>query len=166
MRLKIAGDLNCNCSMIQLAGRAQDDLNAAPLLVPGDDGHEVQLQQPAQRIISLAPHLTELIYAAGAGNQLIAVSAYSDFPDIAKRLPQVGDASNLDLERIVALKPDLILAWKSNVSPLAVERLRGLSIPVYVTETRRLAGISARPQVSRECRRRDPGRAVPADPSV
>ena len=101
------------------------------------------MQQPAQRIISLAPHLTELIYAAGAGNQLIAVSAYSDFPDIAKRLPQVGDASNLDLERIVALKPDLILAWKSNVSPLAVERLRGLSIPVYVTETRRLAGISA-----------------------
>lgn len=56
-------------------------------------------------------------------------------------MPQVGDASNLDLERIVTLKPDLVLAWKSNVSPFAVERLRRLFIPVYVTETRRLAGI-------------------------
>ena len=121
-----------------MAGHA---LNAAPLLAAGDDGQQVILLQPARRIISLAPHLTELIYAAGAGDKLIAVSAYSDFPDAAKELPQVGDASNLDLERIVMLKPDLVLAWKSNVSPFAVERLRRLSIPVYVTETRRLAGI-------------------------
>ncbi len=99
------------------------------------------MPQPAQRIISLAPHLTELIYAAGAGDKLIAVSAYSDYPDTTKKLPQVGDASNLDIERIVMLKPDLVLAWKSNVSPFAVARLRRLSIPVYVTETRRLAGI-------------------------
>ena len=121
-----------------MAGHA---LNAATLLAAGDDGQQVILPQPARRIISLAPHLTELIYAAGAGDKLIAVSAYSDFPDAAKELPQVGDASNLDLERIVMLKPDLVLAWKSNVSPFAVERLRRLSIPVYVTETRRLAGI-------------------------
>ena len=99
------------------------------------------MQQAARRIISLAPHLTELVYAAGAGDRLIAVSAYSDYPDSAKKLPQVGDASNLDLERIIMLKPDLILAWKSNISPFAVERLRNLSIPVYVSETRRLAGI-------------------------
>jgi iron complex transport system substrate-binding protein len=111
------------------------------LLARGDDGQAVQLQHPAQRIISLAPHLTELVYAAGAGEKLIAVSAYSDFPDAAKSLPQVGDASNLDLERIVMLKPDLVLAWKSNVSPFALERLRSLLIPVYVSETRRLAGI-------------------------
>ncbi len=110
-------------------------------MAPGDDGQQVILQQPAQRVISLAPHLTELIYAAGAGDKLVAVSAYSDYPEAAKSLPQVGDASNLDLERIVMLKPDLVLAWKSNVSPFAVERLRRLSIPVYVTETRRLAGI-------------------------
>jgi iron complex transport system substrate-binding protein len=116
-------------------------LEAAPLLAPGDDGHQVILQQPAQRVVSLAPHLTELIYAAGAGDKLVAVSAYSDYPEAAKSLPQVGDASNLDLERMVMLKPDLVLAWKSNVSPFAVERLRRLSIPVYVTETRRLAGI-------------------------
>ena len=113
------------------------------MLVPGDDGYSAALKNPAQRIISLAPHLTELVYAAGAGARLIAVGAYSDFPAAAKLLPQVGDASNLDLERIITLKPDLILAWKSNVSPLAVERLRNLSIPVYVSETRRLAGIPA-----------------------
>ena len=109
----------------------------------GDDGHETKIQQAAQRIISLAPHLTELVYAAGAGEKLIAVSAYSDFPVAARLLPQVGDASNLDLERIVMLKPDLVLAWKSNISPFAIERLRRLSIPVYVTETRRLIGIPA-----------------------
>jgi iron complex transport system substrate-binding protein len=126
------------CCAWALAGY---ELGAAPILVRGDDGYAVQLQRPAQRIISLAPHLTELVYAAGAGAKLIAVSAYSDFPETAKSLPQVGDASNLDLERIVMLKPDLILAWKSNVSPFAVERLRNLSIPVYVSETRRLVGI-------------------------
>lgn len=107
----------------------------------GDDGQQVSLPQPARRIISLAPHLTELIYTAGAGDKLVGVSAYSDYPNAAKTLPQVGDASNLDLERIVMLKPDLVLAWKSNVSPVAVDRLRRLMIPVYVTETRRLAGI-------------------------
>ena len=112
-------------------------------MVRGDDGHEIKIQRAAQRIISLAPHLTELVYAADASDRLIAVSAYSDFPETARLLPQVGDASNLDLERIVMLKPDLVLAWKSNVSPFAVERLRRLSIPVYVTETRRLAGIPA-----------------------
>jgi len=116
-------------------------LKAAPLLAAGDDGQKVILAQTAQRIISLAPHLTELVYAAGAGDKLVAVTAYSDYPEAAKALSQVGDASNLDLERIVMLKPDLVLAWKSNVSPFAVERLRRLSIPVYVTETRRLAGI-------------------------
>ena len=123
-----------------LAGHA---LAAAPRLAVGDDGHEIKIQQAAQRIISLAPHLTELVYAAGAGEKLIAVSAYSDFPATARLLPQVGDASNLDLERIVMLKPDLVLAWKSNISPFAIERLRRLSIPVYVTETRRLVGIPA-----------------------
>ncbi len=117
------------------------EAKAAPLLARGDDGYVVQLQKSAQRIISLAPHLTELVYAAGAGDKLIAVSAYSDFPDAAKALAQVGDASNLDLERIVMLKPDLVLAWKSNVSPFAVERLRRFGISVYVTETRRLAGV-------------------------
>ncbi|MEO5862263.1 MAG: cobalamin-binding protein [Burkholderiales bacterium] len=116
-------------------------MKAAPLLAAGDDGQKVILAQTAQRIISLAPHLTELVYAAGAGDKLVAVTAYSDYPEAAKALSQVGDASNLDLERIVMLKPDLVLAWKSNVSPFAVERLRRLSIPVYVTETRRLAGI-------------------------
>jgi len=116
-------------------------LEAAPLLAAGDDGQKVFLRQPAERIVSLAPHLTELIYAAGAGAKLVAVTVYSDYPQAAKSLPQVGDSSNLDLERIVMLKPDLVLAWKSNVSPFAVERLRRLSIQVYVTETRRLAGI-------------------------
>jgi iron complex transport system substrate-binding protein len=113
-------------------------------LVRGDDGVEVQLSRPAQRIVSLAPHLTELIYAAGAGEKLVAVSAYSDFPEAAKKLPQVGDSSNLDIERLIVLKPDLVLAWKSNISPFNVERLRRMGVPVWVSETRKLGDIAAR----------------------
>lgn len=84
------------------------------------------------------------MYAAGAGNKLIAVSAYSDYPDAAKMLPKVGDSANLDLERLVQLKPDLVLAWSSNISPFSVERLRRLGIPVWVSEARTLADVAAR----------------------
>ncbi len=117
---------------------------AAPILVRGDDGLEVLLPRPAQRIVSLAPHLTELIYAAGAGEKLVAVSAYSDFPEAAKKLPQVGDSSNLDIERLIILKPDLVLAWKSNINRFDVERLRRMGVPVWVSETRKLGDIPAR----------------------
>ena len=115
-------------------------------MVRGDDGHEIKIQRAAQRIISLAPHLTELVYAADASDRLIAVSAYSDFPEAARLLPQVGDASNLDLERIVMLKPDLVLAWKSNISPFAVERLRRPLNPIRIDieNIAALHGIEAR----------------------
>ena len=85
-----------------------------------------------------------MVYAAGAGKQLVAVSAYSDYPGTAKILPQVGDSANIDLERLVQLKPDLVLAWKSNISPFSVERLRRLGVPVWVSEARTLADVAAR----------------------
>ncbi len=119
-------------------------LQAAPVLVLGDDDFGIRLQRPARRIVSLAPHLTELVYAAGAGEKLVAVSAYSDYPEAAKQLPHVGDASNIDLERLIVLKPDLVLAWKSNISPFTVERLRRMGIAVWVSETHKLADIPAR----------------------
>ena len=94
------------------------------------------------RIVSLAPHLTELAFAAGAGDRLVGVSAFSDFPDAAKKLPQVGGGANLDLERIVALKPDLILAWQSGNSPFAIARLQAMGFHVYVSEARKLDDIA------------------------
>lgn len=98
--------------------------------------------RPASRLISLAPHLTELMYAIDAGDRLVAVSEFSDFPAAAKKLPRIGNAGAIDLERIVALKPDLVLAWKSGTSISHLERLRKLGIPVAVFDFHRVEQIA------------------------
>jgi iron complex transport system substrate-binding protein len=108
----------------------------AAVTVRDDAGRTVVLQQPAQRIVSLAPHATELLFAAGAGGRLVGVAAYSDFPADAAALPQVGDAHALDLERIVALRPDLVVAWASGNSRQQVDRLAATGIPVFFSEPR------------------------------
>ena len=108
-----------------------------------DEGATLVLRAPAQRIVSIAPHLTELLFAAGAGPRVVAVSAYSDFPEAARRLPQVGDAVLLDLERIVALKPDLVLVWANGSSPQQLQRLRAAGLPVFSSAARGLPHIAA-----------------------
>jgi len=82
--------------------------------------------RPASRIITLAPHLTELVFSAGAGNRLVGVVEYSDFPAAALELPRIGDAFRLDHEAIVGLDPDLILAWESGTPPEVIDRLEQL----------------------------------------
>lgn len=84
----------------------------------------------AVRIISLAPHLTEMVFAAGAGDTLVGVVEYSDYPDAAKILPRVGDAFRVDIERVMALDPDLVLAWSSGNPPQMVDQLLARDIPV------------------------------------
>lgn len=115
--------------------------HAAPLQVRDDRGELVRVQAPVQRIVTLAPHLTELVFAAGAGSRLVGVSADSDYPPAARRLPVIGGAGKADLERIVALKPDLVLAWRSGGQRADVERLEALGLPVLVTEPRHLEDI-------------------------
>ncbi len=105
-------------------------------------GAWVRLAQPAGRIVSLAPHATELLFAAGAGERVVAVVQYSDFPSAARLLPRVGSGLNPDVEQIVALRPDLIVGWQSGNSGPAVARLRDLGLPVYLTEPRRLDDIA------------------------
>ena len=113
----------------------------AAVTLVDDAGARIRLDTPASRIISLAPHLTELVYAAGAGKKLIAVTEYSNFPEAAKILPRVGSSSAIDLEKMVSLKPDLVLVWKSG-TPLAHQlRLRQLGIPVAVFELQHLEDI-------------------------
>jgi iron complex transport system substrate-binding protein len=107
-----------------------------------DRGKTIDLTRPASRIVSLAPFITELVYAAGAGERLVAVTAYSDYPPAARRLPQVGDAVSLDLEHLIALKPDLVIAWKSGNRPSDVTRLERLGIPCLVVEAQQLADIA------------------------
>lgn len=91
--------------------------------------------------MALAPSLAELAFAAGAGGQLAGVARFSDFPPAARRIPQVGDAARVDFERVAALKPDLILAWKSGNSAADVARLEALGYPAFVSEPARLADI-------------------------
>ena len=114
---------------------------AQPVSVVDDRGRTVALARPAQRIVALAPSLTELAFAAGAGGRLVGVARLSRFPDAARAIPQIGDAVRVDFERIVALRPDLVLAWMSGNSAADVERLERLGLPTYVSEARRLADI-------------------------
>jgi iron complex transport system substrate-binding protein len=112
-----------------------------PLRLIDDRGRSVQLNHSAKRIISLSPSLTELVFEAGAGDKLVGVSGYSDYPDAARYIPNVGDSSNLDLERIVALKPDLVIAWRSGNSLSDIEKLEKLGLAVFATEAARLEDI-------------------------
>ena len=106
---------------------------AAPVAVTDSFGTKVELVAPARRIVSLVPHATELLFAAGAGNQVIGVIAPADWPAEAAALPQVGDARAVDLERILALQPDLVVAWPY-VAPAQIERLRDLGLAVYLSD--------------------------------
>jgi iron complex transport system substrate-binding protein len=101
------------------------------------------LPAPARRIVSLAPHATELLFAAGAGAQVVGVVSHSDYPPAALRLPEVGSYERLDLEAILGLAPDLVVAWESGNPRAEVARLRALGLTVYVTELRRLEDIPA-----------------------
>lgn len=116
---------------------------AADVSVVDDTGRAVRLAQPAQRIVSLAPHITELLFAAGAGGKVVGAVEFSNHPDAANRLPRIGSYAAFDLERIAALKPDLAIVWGSGNPPGQVDQLRRLKIPVFVSEPRRLADIPA-----------------------
>ena len=116
---------------------------AADLRVQQADGSELHLAAPARRIVTLAPHLAEGVFAAGAGRQLIATVDYSEYPAGAVDIPRIGDAFRLDIERIVALQPDLVIAWDSGNPRPAVEQLRQLELPVWSVEIREPRGIPA-----------------------
>jgi len=97
-------------------------------------GETLILQAPAKRIITLAPNLAELVFAAGAGDHLVAVVEYSDFPPQVKRIPKVGDAFRIDMERIMELEPDLVMAWKTGNPQTALQKLEQLGIRVWQIE--------------------------------
>jgi iron complex transport system substrate-binding protein len=107
-----------------------------------DAGNTVTLAAPAQRVVSLAPHVTELVYAAGGGAKLVGAVSYSDYPPEAKAIPRVGDNRLLDLERIVALKPDLIVVWRHGNAQQQLDRLRELHIPLFFSEPRHLDDVA------------------------
>jgi iron complex transport system substrate-binding protein len=120
-----------------LAGTAQ-----ARVAVVDDEGRTVELAGPARRIVSLAPHLTEQLFAIGAGDLIVGTTDFADFPEAAKNLPRVARAHSVDLERVSATRPDLVLVWGSGFPPATVDAVRRLGVPTFVSEPARLADIA------------------------
>ena len=118
-------------------------VQAGEIQVRDDMGRSITLSAPAKRVVSLAPHVTELLFAAGAGDALVGVVSYSTYPPEAARLPVIGSHERLNLEAILALKPDLLVAWKSGNVHTQVEQLGKLGIPVFYSEPRELDDIAS-----------------------
>jgi iron complex transport system substrate-binding protein len=107
-------------------------VGAAALELRDDAGTLHRLEQPATRIVALAPHLSELVFAAGVGTALVGRDSWSDHPAAARAATDVGDAFRLDLERLVTLKPDLVLAWGGGTPAATITKLRELGLRVVV----------------------------------
>lgn len=116
---------------------------AAALTVTDDRGVAVELAQPADRVVSLAPFITELVFAVGAGSRLVAVSEHSDYPAAARELPRIGNAFSVQLERLLAASPDLVLSWQTGIDPRVVQRLESMGIPVFVLEPRDIDAVAS-----------------------
>jgi iron complex transport system substrate-binding protein len=113
----------------------------AEIVVKDDLDRQLVLSKPAQRIISLAPHLTEVVYAVGGGTQMVATVAWSDFPEEAKALPMIGSNNKINYEALLSYDPDLVLVWHSGNGDGIVRRLVSLGLNVYVNEPRALKNI-------------------------
>ena len=105
-------------------------------------GNVVSLEQPATRIVSLAPHLTEQVFSAGAGDKLVGVVNYSDYPEQAKKLPVIGSYEKVSFESLVGLMPDLVLAWDSSGGEQLIARMKTLGFKVYVSKSKRIPEIA------------------------
>ena len=114
----------------------------AGIRVVDDAGAEVVLPAPARRIVSLAPHATELLFAAGAGDRIVGVVKGSNHPVEARALPVIGDVHAIDVERIVAQKPDLVVTWPYT-TPAQVAKLAARGVAVFTTDPATIDGIAA-----------------------
>ena len=114
----------------------------ADITVEDDRRQHITLPGPATRIVSLAPHLTELVYRAGAGQRLVAVSKHCDYPADVQSLPRVSDYRSINLESIAQLQPDLILVWGAGLKTRYSEKLRALAAGVYISEPQTFADVA------------------------
>ena len=114
---------------------------AGAVTVRDDGGNTVTLDRPAMRVISMAPHVTETLFAAGGGSRIVGTVNYSDYPEAAKSIPRIGSNREIDLERVISMKPDLIVAWMHNNSERQIEMVRKLGVPVFLSDPQKLEGI-------------------------
>ncbi len=118
------------------------DLHAEAISVRDDAGRLIRLDKPARRIVSLAPHAVELLFAAGAGDRIVATVSYSDYPEQAKAIPRIGSYTAVDVERILAMKPDLVIAWESGNRKNEIDKLIQLGLTVFINEPRSIEDVA------------------------
>jgi iron complex transport system substrate-binding protein len=125
-------------ALLALAGGA----HSAAITVQDDAGNSVTLAQPARRVIAMAPHITELLFAAGGGDRVVGAMNYSDYPEAAKRVPLIGSDAQIDLERVVALRPDLLVVWQTGNTERQLSQLKSLKIPIFYSEPKKLDDVA------------------------
>ncbi|MBL6691570.1 MAG: ABC transporter substrate-binding protein [Pseudomonadales bacterium] len=113
---------------------------AAPVF--DDAGNEVLLERIPGRIVSLAPHITEMLFELGVGERIVATVDHSDFPEAAQKIPRLGSAFSVSVESVVALDPDIVFVWQTGGSQKSVQQIRALGYPVYVNEAPTLGAIA------------------------
>jgi iron complex transport system substrate-binding protein len=136
------GPATAFCALLGLALPGPGEARADSRCAIDDRGREVCLEQPAERIAALSPGATELLFAAGAGDRVVAVVAHSDYPPEAGEIPSVGNHARLDLEALLALEPDLVVGWITGNPVEQLERLERLGLPVFQLEPRDIAGVA------------------------
>lgn len=114
----------------------------ADISVVDDAGVEVVLAEPAQKIVSLSPHLTELLFSLGVGDRIEATVDFSDYPEGALDILRLGNAFSVSVEAVIEQSPDLIVAWMTGGNHRTFEQLRTLGYPVFVNEASSLVGIA------------------------
>lgn len=116
--------------------------DAVALAAIDDAGRSVVLERPPERVVTLAPSLTELVFAAGGGTTLVGVSALSDFPAESRNVARIGDAGRIDVERVLALRPDLVLVWQRGNLGRELEQLERAGVRLFQLQPQRLDDVA------------------------
>ena len=114
---------------------------ADEIAVVDDTGRTVRLSAPAMRLVSLSPHITELLFTLGLGDRIVGTVRFSDFPESAASIQRLGDAFTVNIEMLIQLEPDLVIAWRSGGSGRTIRKIESLGVPVYFNEANSLEGI-------------------------
>ena len=125
-------------SLLLAEESTEEPLQHSEVSAVDDQGNLVVLPAPAQRIISLAPNLTEVLFYVGAGEQIVGADEYSNYPEAAKDIIRVNNHAAANYELILSLKPDLVVAWESGNGEQIIGRIRELGLPIFVLETRKM----------------------------
>lgn len=128
--------------LLLLAGCLLPQISRAGIVVEDDIGRSIAIERPVQRIVSLAPNITEILFAAGAGGKVVGAVEYSDYPAAAGRIRRVGSSQTFDVEAIASLHPDIVFAWKSGNPVWLLDQLETLGIRVFLVEPAGLPGIA------------------------